>query len=451
MHKYMIFSMLFPSLIGIVFLILAFLLVKFLLKKKRNINKKQLNNIDKTIYYREIPCNGNIDLAFWLLYKFSNENKNELVNRFLVTYLLSWYKKGYINIKNISKKENGNNYVIELNDGKWNKTVTENIVYDYLKKVAGNNNYLEKNEIKNYCDVYGKSGLDFMIKNILGKIQNDLESNKLISVEKAKNFILFEIPEKIKLSQKLINDYQNLIGLKNFLLDFSNTNENVHVEVKYLDNYLLFANLLGVADTIKEQFNDLYPNFDKEFSVLNSLTDHSALGLMEVLIPKQIIISIFTLVLFLLILLKVFVFKHNKISTNIFLFMFIIFIIFIFYFLLKRYFLNKKVKEMNGTMYATITDVETYYDYERDLETNKEHRIKRYSFHYDYCLNGVQYTGFDVSNSKKKKGNKIKIYFNKLKPEESETKERHNYYLNILITLIIIFLIMLFVISILYK
>lgn len=106
---------------------------------------------------------------------------------------------------------------------------------------------------------------------------------------------------------------------------------------------------------------------------------------------------------------------------------------------------------MNGTMYATITDVETYYDYERDLETNKEHRIKRYSFHYDYCLNGVQYTGFDVSNSKKKKGNKIKIYFNKLKPEESETKERHNYYLNILITLIIIFLIMLFVISILYK
>ena len=113
--------------------------------------------------------------------------------------------------------------------------------------------------------------LEFMFKNILEEIQKDLESQKYIVVIPAKDYILFKTQAKITLSDKLVNEYQNLNGLKNYLLDYSNMEEKKHVEVAIWENYLTFASLLGIADKVKQQFNKLYPNFN----VANTLFDVS--------------------------------------------------------------------------------------------------------------------------------------------------------------------------------
>ncbi len=101
----------------------VFVNFKFVLQYLKNKSKSQINKIDESFYYRDIPCFGNIDIAYWLLYNFFKLKKvDELDNGLIGAYLLNWYKKGYIDIKhsqNLGLKND--NYNIDLKDGKWEK------------------------------------------------------------------------------------------------------------------------------------------------------------------------------------------------------------------------------------------------------------------------------------------------------------------------------------------
>lgn len=252
---------------------LFLIILKFVLKNLKNKNKSQINKIDKTIYYRDIPCYGSIDIAYWLLYNFSNLKVDELNNGLIGAYLLNWHKKGYIDIKHTRKSELKNgNYNIDLKEGKWEKNYVENRIYNFLKNVAGNNNVLEKNEIRNYCNIDGHNfELKSLFNNIIKEIQEDLEKRKYITVVPSKNYILFKTKDKITLSNEIVNEYQNLNGLRNFLSDYSNIEEKMHTEVQIWEDYLIFATLLGIADNVKKQFNKIYPSFN----IVNTIFDVS--------------------------------------------------------------------------------------------------------------------------------------------------------------------------------
>lgn len=432
-----------PYLYMIFWLGLFLIIFKFGLKFLKNRNKTQIRNIDKSIYYRDIPCFENIELAYWLLYNFSDIKKNDLNNGLLGAYLLDWYKKGYIDIKSSQKLGlNNNNYSIDLKDGNWSKSYVESSIYKFLKTVAGNNNILEKNEIQNYCSVDGKSfELEYMFKNILKVIQEDLERQNYITVEKAKDYILFKTQEKITLSDELINEYQNLNGLKNFLLDYSNMEEKMHIEVHIWENYLIFANLLGIADKVKQQFNKIYPNFNAVNSMFDVSFDNTIVGQLNTAykgLKWQFYILIGSILL-----VEVVIFGRGSFIKPILKILPFAIIAGILYWLLRKYLINKKVKEMNSITYAKITKVDVHYNTERDFETNKDITTKSYSFSYEYSVNGVYYTGYGHSNFKKIEKQKIKIYYNEMKPQESETAQKHNYYLKLFIFIIVI-LIMLF-------
>lgn len=427
-----------------IFLFGLFLVIfKFGLKFLKDRNKNQIKNIDKSIYYRDIPCFESIDLAYWLLYNFSDIKKNDLNNGLLGAYLLDWYKKGYIDIKRSQKLGFKNdNYSIDLKDGNWAKSYVESSVYNFLKTVAGNNNILEKNEIRNYCSVDGKKfELEYMFKNILKVMQEDLERQNYITVIKAKDYIFFKTQEKITLSDELVNEYQNLNGLKNFLLDYSNMEEKMHIEVNIWENYLIFANLLGIADKVKQQFNKIYPSFNAVNSMFDVSFDNTIVGQLNT-VYKGFKWQFYALAGSVL-LVAIVIFGNGNIITPLLKMSPFIMIAVMLYWLLRKYLINKKVKEMNATTYAKITKVNVHYNTERDLETNRDITTKSYSFTYEYSVNGVYYTGYGHSNFKKRERQKIKIYYNEMKPQESETAQKHNYYLKIFIFIIAI-LIMLF-------
>lgn len=88
---------------------------------------------------------------------------------------------------------------------------------------------------------------------------------------------------------------------------------------------------------------------------------------------------------------------------------------------------------MDQMIYAKIIEVTTHYPEDEDSSIS-------YSFTYEYIVNGVSYTGYGHSGFKKRKGQRVKIYYNEMKPEESETAQKHNYYLKIFIFFIIIIL-----------
>lgn len=288
--------MLLPYIYFAILLVFGLIIIKLIKKKKKNIYK-----VEKTYFYRDIPCYKNINLVFWLLYNFGGSNNDNLYNGLIGAYLLMWYQKGNIKIKKISNF-NDNDYQIYFNNEFKGQNNFENELYRFLK-LASNNNVLEKNELKRYCNINddNRIKLKYLFKICLNDVQKELEKNKLITTKYTIFDILLRNEAKIILSDKLLIEYQNLIGLKNFLLDFSSINEKKLIEIHLWDDYLIFANLLGISDEVKKQFSSLYPNTDSfdfdllgDSSVLSSAYKGMKLNLTSILIS---IIFIFFILL----------------------------------------------------------------------------------------------------------------------------------------------------------
>jgi uncharacterized membrane protein len=70
-------------------------------------------------------------------------------------------------------------------------------------------------------------------------------------------------------SPQLREEAIRMKGLKKYLLDYSMIPQREHIEVHLWEEYLIFAQLLGIADKVEEQFSKLYPNFNQE-TLLNT-------------------------------------------------------------------------------------------------------------------------------------------------------------------------------------
>ena len=98
------------------------------------------------------------------------------------------------------------------------------------------------------------------------KEQTELENQQLITPRTEQTTGMFGKTKNITakvVSPVLLNDAIHLKGLKKFLLDFSMMPEREYFEVHIWEEYLIFAQLLGIADKVEEQFSKLYPNFSQ--------------------------------------------------------------------------------------------------------------------------------------------------------------------------------------------
>lgn len=188
----------------------------FLICKKENIN-----------YAREIPNWVNLETAYSSLYYNSNIKKKDLKKGIIGAFLLKWYYNDNIIITNSSNSV----FNIDLKDGSFKKTKREQELYDMLKHAAGSNNTLDSNELK----TWSKKNINAMELWYSRLLFNSFESD-------------------------LKQEAEILLGLKNFLLDYSLIDERSHIEVKVWESYLIYAQLLGITDKVNAEFKKLYPD-----------------------------------------------------------------------------------------------------------------------------------------------------------------------------------------------
>lgn len=211
-----------------IFCILSFLFAIYvkiyliLLEKNFLICKKE--NID---YAREIPNWVNLETAYSSLYYNSNIKKKDLKKGIIGAFLLKWYYNDNIIITNSSNSV----FNIDLKDGSFEKTKREQELYDMLKQAAGINNTLDSNELK----TWSKKNINAMELWYSRLLFNSFESD-------------------------LKQEAEILLGLKNFLLDYSLIDERSHIEVKVWESYLIYAQLLGISDKVNGEFKKLYPD-----------------------------------------------------------------------------------------------------------------------------------------------------------------------------------------------
>lgn len=202
--------------------------------------KQNIPNIKKVDYYREIPCNGNLVRTFWFLYQYELlRDETDIIGAFL----LKWRKEERIKILT----NNFNKQKIDLNNIKHSENILENKLIDLFKEAAGENLIIEQDEIKKWCKK--NKSFDIWWKLAIREQTEIFEKEGMVYDCKAGKVI----------AEELNKEAIQVLGFKRFLLEYSLINERTPLEVVNWEDYLVFAQVIGIAEEVVEQFKAVYP------------------------------------------------------------------------------------------------------------------------------------------------------------------------------------------------
>ena len=181
------------------------------------------------------------------------KNKTDLLG----AIILKWIKAGIIrteqrNGEKIFKKEET---VIILGDNPKhqfeNKMETKLFNYMYI---ASKDGILENKEFEKWCKSSYEKILDWF-DDILEEERDKLITDGLILVDKSRKYF-----GKRTATQELKEEALKIAGLKKFLLEYTLIQERYAIEVELFEDYLIYAQLLGIAKQVSKQFKELYPD-----------------------------------------------------------------------------------------------------------------------------------------------------------------------------------------------
>lgn len=236
-------------------------IVIFVLLSNRN-GKCRFGNVGNKVRkdvpnFREIPCNKDIYRAYWVAYNYGLINKKEDL---LGAILLKWLKDGNIKIDKIEKsgllKNKTESNVLFL------KEPTSGIeleikLYSWMLEASGEDGKLESNEFKKWCKKNYSKIIKFFDEII------DFESKMLVNEGKAKitqenKFKFFKF-SYYDIDGSMMQEAEQMTGLKKFLKEFTLIKEREPIEVSLWNEYLIYAQIFGIADKVASQFKKLYP------------------------------------------------------------------------------------------------------------------------------------------------------------------------------------------------
>lgn len=205
-------------------------------------------NIKKAPYFRDIPCQKNIFRTYWIAVQYKLiKNHTDLLG----AILLKWLKEGKVQSVTVTSK-------ILKKEEKALKLVTEEMNTEFearlykMMKSASVDGVLENNEFKRWCKSRYRSILKWF-SDVLDAETENLAREGLITKKKGRFGTTYIVDEKLK------ENALQVAGLKNFLNDFSNIKDREAIEVKIWDEYLIYAQIFGIAKKVAKEFKKLYP------------------------------------------------------------------------------------------------------------------------------------------------------------------------------------------------
>ena len=215
------------------------------------------NKVRKDVpIFRDIPCNKDIFYAYWVAYNYNLLKKKE---DFLGTVLLKWIHDGNVVIEKINK------------DGFLKDKIVTNIVflnkpdeinnyevklYDYMQQ-ASVDGKLEQNEFKNWCNSNYSKILGWF-DDVLYNETLDLVKLGKVTYQDGKTMKVFGY-KYFEVDSSMMEVAEQMAGLKKFLKEFTLINQREPIEVNLWNEYLMYAQIFGMADEVASQFKKLYP------------------------------------------------------------------------------------------------------------------------------------------------------------------------------------------------
>ena len=206
-------------------------------------------------YWRDIPCNGDIFKAYYIAINYGLIKKKTDI---LGAIILKWLKDGIIRTENkeggkVFKKEDtviilGENSNLQFEDSR--ETELFHMMY-----IASKDGILENKEFEIWCrDSYRK--ILNWFDDILKTQRQKLVEEGLIIAEDGNSIYNKKYTATLGLKEEALK----LAGLKKYLLEYTLIEEREAIEVKLFEEYLVYAQILGIAKQVSKQFKQLYPD-----------------------------------------------------------------------------------------------------------------------------------------------------------------------------------------------
>lgn len=264
--------------IQFVVFIFFFILIVTILNKNTSLDfGKTGNKVPKDVpLYRDIPCRGNVFRAYFIAYNYKLLKKK---TDFLGAIFLKWLKEDRISIE---KKEVGKIFKKEDTCIILKKDLSEDL-FPLEKKLykmvleASKDGILEEKEFEKWCSNHYSELLNWFDK-ILDSQRDLLVEEGIIELQEVTKFKIFKQKRYI-VNSSLMEEAKELAGLKKFLGEFTLIKEREAIEVNLFEDYLIFAQILGIAKKVASQFKKLYPeiieNYNYDFDdilLINTIT-----------------------------------------------------------------------------------------------------------------------------------------------------------------------------------
>ena len=205
--------------------------------------------------FRDIPCNKDIYRGFFVAFNYGLMKK---YTDFLGVILLKWLKQGHIKIESdesgLFKKEKSK--VIFMEDASKLDTKIEIKLYDYMY-TASKDGILENKEFEKWCrknytkiNKWFKEVMDYSCDKLI-------EEGKITKTQKRDFGIKHDV---YVVDPSMMEEAIQMKGLKNFFNEFDNMSDKEAIQVMLWQEYLMFAQMFGVAKKVAKQFKKLYPD-----------------------------------------------------------------------------------------------------------------------------------------------------------------------------------------------
>ena len=211
-------------------------------------SKKLLGKWKVDGWYRDIPLEGNLLAAEYVLVKGKRFAVSGPAQNIIGALFLRWIMNGDLQVQPDPKNSKRVNLFFK-SDSVSSDDIEEDL-YQWARSAAGENHLLEKNEFekwstKNY-------------KKMAAWPDRALARGKTWFHDKG-----YFVQDGV-CSQEGAREACHVVEFQNFLKDFTLSDERGAEEVKLWKDYLVYAQLFGIADKVAAQFKKLYPaEFDQ--------------------------------------------------------------------------------------------------------------------------------------------------------------------------------------------
>ena len=219
------------------------------------IYSKKIFGVNKiTDWWREAPQEGNLPASFYILDKGDRFQQHKSNKDLIGAFFLKWVLEQ--KAVPVRDERHPNRYNLQLNPACLFDDPCEGELFQMVVEAAGDNDILETGEFEKWSKRKYERFLSWPEKAI--------QSGRKYLTEKGR------LDLRGRSTEDGMEKAQQVIQFKNFLKDFTLNDEREVGEVALWKDYLVFAQLYGIADRVASQLQKLFPaDFDRFARNLN--------------------------------------------------------------------------------------------------------------------------------------------------------------------------------------